>query len=235
MGGKAGKKAKAAKANKDVVTPSAGPGKSAGTKAKEQPVMDYEAMQDEELQGLSMMFGEDFQRVEAKVAWGVSKDKVFTLRIHPLNAEHVFVLLHVRFTATYPMTIPVISIEESKGMRTKAITKVKGILVTMPKELLGGTGMIQGIAMAIDDIVNEEAEFRGEEDAMPSLEELRAEQEAEALLKAEQELVLRKKTEEEAAAKKLNEEVELQLSKEKSRKQYRTEHRDNVVHSSTWS
>jgi hypothetical protein len=64
---------------------------------------------------------------------------------------------------------------------------------------------------------------------------LRAEQEAEALLKAEQELVLRKKTEEEAAAKKLNEEVELQLSKEKSRKQYRTEHRDNVVHSSTWS
>jgi eukaryotic translation initiation factor 2-alpha kinase 4 len=147
--------------------------------------IDYAQVQDDEVAALQAIYMEDYEEIETKGAWSKSSDKAFRLHLKaPSNAE-VTALLSIKLTATYPKSAPLITLEKSTGLRDKSRNNVQQILLVKPKELLGEV-MIYEIAVGIQDILEDEALHRVEGDALPTLEEERAEHEAAAAKLAEE-------------------------------------------------
>jgi translation initiation factor 2-alpha kinase 4 len=140
-------------------------------------ITNYEQTQNEELEVLQAIYMEDFEEIETKSAWSKHSDKAFRLRLKAMSDDGVRVVLIVRFTATYPKTLPSITVEEGGGVRPKTQKKLETIVKTMPKELLGDV-MIHEIASAIGDVLEDEAQFKANGEMLPSLEEERVVQEA---------------------------------------------------------
>lgn len=142
-------------------------------------VTNYEQTQDDELEVLQAIYMEDFEEIETKKnAWSKQSDKAFRLRLKAMSYEGVYVVLLVSFTATYPKTLPSITVEEmSDELRPKTRKSLENIVKTRPKELLGEV-MIHEISGAIGDILEDEAQFKANGQMLPSLGEERIVHEA---------------------------------------------------------
>lgn len=140
---------------------------------------DYAQQQDDELVVLESIYGEDFKEVETKAAWGNKQsDRAFRLQLKPMSTDaKVSITLSVHLTATYPRSLPNLDLEEPIGLRPKTLRILENVIKTKPKELLGEV-MIYEIASGIQDTLEDEAQFKAQGEAMPSLEEERVVQEA---------------------------------------------------------
>jgi translation initiation factor 2-alpha kinase 4 len=116
-----------------------------------------------------------------------------------MSNDEISVVLLVKLTATYPKSLPSITLEKLAGLRSKTKKTIEKLLKSKPKELVGEV-MIYELATAVQDLLEDEATFREEGQAIPSLEEERVVQEAEItkLAKEQEEEEFRKKQEEKA-------------------------------------
>jgi translation initiation factor 2-alpha kinase 4 len=128
---------------------------------------------------------EDFDEIETKSAWSKYSDKAFRLRLKATSDDNVFIVLHVKFTATYPKTLPSIAIHDQSKLRSKTQTALENLLKTKPKEMLGEV-MVHELATLAQDMLEDEVQFKANGEMLPSLEEERVEREA-ALSKLAQE------------------------------------------------
>jgi translation initiation factor 2-alpha kinase 4 len=149
-------------------------------------ITNYGQTQNEELEVLQAIYMEDFEEIETKSAWSKHSDKAFRLRLKAMSDDTVRIVLLVKFTATYPKTLPSIIVQEMSTIRPKTQKKLESILKNRPKELLGDV-MVHEIATAIGDVLEDEAQFKANGEMLPSLEEERVVQEA-ALSKIAQQL-----------------------------------------------
>lgn len=94
-------------------------------------------------------------------------------------------MLLVELPATYPKTVPNISLQELDDLRRGAKSRIEDIVQNKPKALLGSE-MIYEIALSIQDTLEDAAQAQAEDKDIPSLEEERIEQEAAAIQQAEQ-------------------------------------------------
>lgn len=92
--------------------------------------------------------------------------------------------LLVELPATYPKTIPILSVEWGEGLRGDAKSRIQNILTSKPTELLGNE-MIYELAVLIQDVLEDAAVIQARSDAGQSLEEERRAQEVVALQEAE--------------------------------------------------
>lgn len=152
-------------------------------------VTDYAQQQEDEIQVLQSIFMDDFCSVETKSAWGGKQtDRAFKLRLKPMMESdvNVSITLAVRLSATYPKSLPSLDLENYDAIRAKTLDSIKTMIQSKPKDLLGEV-MIYEIAAGIQDMLEDEAQFRAQGEAMPSLEEQRAAQEAELTQLAQRE------------------------------------------------
>ena len=150
-----------------------------------QPTTNYDELQTEELGSLQAIYMDDFEEIQVKGAWSKSSDKAFRLHLKALSDPDTSIVLSVRFTATYPKSLPILSVEKHNGIRERFRKAIDNILQTKPKELLGEV-MIYELAATIQDILEDEAHHKADGDALPTLEEERAKHEADVAEAAEQ-------------------------------------------------
>lgn len=111
-------------------------------------------------------------------------DRAFKLHLTAYSDPDTAVTLSVTLTATYPKTLPVLSISNADLLRESYRDRIEEILDTVPKSLIGSE-MIYDIATPIRDALEEavQAKRRGED--LPSLGEERAINEAAAVMAEE--------------------------------------------------
>ncbi|KAK0663605.1 eIF-2-alpha kinase GCN2 [Lasiodiplodia hormozganensis] len=159
----------------------------------------YAQAQADEIEALKAIFMEEYEDVETKGAWSKTADRAFKLALKSYTNPDINALLSVRFTATYPKTIPILKLEATNGLRTKTQRVLEDLVKTKPNELLGEV-MIFEIATAIQELLEDAVADRKEDQAVPSLEEERQVHEAAAEeLARKQEEERQKKIEEEEA------------------------------------
>jgi translation initiation factor 2-alpha kinase 4 len=146
--------------------------------------IDYAQVQEDEVEALQAIYMEDYEEIESKGAWRKS-DKAFRLHLKAPSDAEVAAVLSITLTATYPKSAPLVTLEKSTGLRDKSRNDIQQILLVKPKELVGEV-MIYEIAVMIQDVLEDEALHRVEDDALPTLEEERAEHEAAAAKLAEE-------------------------------------------------
>lgn len=151
--------------------------------------VDYAQVQAEEIEVLQAIYMDDYQEVATKGAWKTS-DKAFTLRLKASSDDNVYLVLAVRFTATYPKSLPLLSLEDNRQCNADILSKVDTVTREKPKELVGEV-MIHEIAAAILDILEDAVQRRDKDHErskmVPSLEEERARTEAVAAHLAQEE------------------------------------------------
>ncbi|KAK5166141.1 eukaryotic translation initiation factor 2-alpha kinase [Saxophila tyrrhenica] len=142
------------------------------TRKPQVDTIDYNEVQNDEVQALEAIFGEDFEAVEVKGAWSKTTDRSFRLKIRPSDENEGVLTLTVRLTATYPKTVPLLLIEGLDGYHDRTQKRINAILATRPKQLLG-EAMIYDITNDINDAL-EDAVRAKQEGTLPSLEDERA-------------------------------------------------------------
>jgi translation initiation factor 2-alpha kinase 4 len=146
--------------------------------------------------------------VEVKSAWSKTTDRSFKLKIQPPSGDASAITLTVRFTATYPRTLP---------LRTQK--RINNVLASRPKELLGEP-MIYDITNDISDAINDAVQAK-QQGTLPSLKDERAtaEQATTAMLKEAEEAEDRKAQDEKAEEERmLKQMVEKEVNRRESRK-----------------
>jgi translation initiation factor 2-alpha kinase 4 len=107
--------------------------------------------------------------------------------------------LCAKITATYPKSLPILTLENTGHLRLKTLQTLQTMLKTRPKELVGEV-MLHDIATSIQDILEDEIAVRENDGTFENLEAERAVQEAAAVELAKQhEQELQKKRNEEKA------------------------------------
>lgn len=106
-------------------------------------------------------------------------DRAFSITLKPSADEyHALVLtLSVSLPATYPKTLPKLSLNFGEDIRPATRAAAAGVISAKPKALLGSE-MIFEITTALQDIIDHAAHGKGEN--VPTLEEERANQQAAA-------------------------------------------------------
>lgn len=108
----------------------------------------------------------------------------FKLHIRAFSNPDVRLVLLVELPATYPKTVPNLSLENLDDLRDGARSRIQDVLRKKPKTLLGSE-MIYELTVSIQDILEDVAQAREQDRDLPSLEEERMEQEAAAVQRAE--------------------------------------------------
>lgn len=93
-------------------------------------------------------------------------------------------MLLVELPATYPKTVPNLSLQNLDELRENACSRIQKIIREKPKTLLGSE-MIYELAVSIQDVLEDVAQAREQDKDLPSLEEERMEQKAAAIHRAE--------------------------------------------------
>ncbi|KAB8349460.1 hypothetical protein FH972_023487 [Carpinus fangiana] len=159
----------------------------------------YEETQAEEVLALRAIFMDDFEDVETKNAWSKMSQMCFKLHLKASSYPDVGLALGVTLTATYPKSIPLLHLEDIKGLRQKGLERVQSIIRSLPLELVGEV-MINEIAVNVQDSLEDTAVMQAKESLMPSLEQERVESEAAAArIALEKEAEQRRLQEEEQA------------------------------------
>lgn len=113
-----------------------------------------------------------------------SSDLTFKLHLRASSNPDVHLVLLVELPATYPKTVPNLSLENLTDLRDGARSRIQEIIRNKPKTLLGSE-MIYELAVSIQDVLEDVAQAREQDKDLPSLEEERMEQKAAAIQRAE--------------------------------------------------
>ena len=161
-----------------------------------QPSETYEAAQEDEREVLKAVFMEDYEESEPKKAWGKSSDREIRLKLKSFTNEDISVLMCAKLTATYPKSLPEITLEGTSKLRKRTQERLHSILKAKPAELVGEV-MLHEIATEIQDALEDEVAVRETDGAFENLGAERAVQEAAAVeLAKQQEQDLQKRQDE---------------------------------------
>lgn len=101
-----------------------------------------------------------------------------------MSNPDICLILQVELPATYPKTVPNLSLENLNDFREGARSRIQEIVRNKPSTLQGSE-MIYELAVSIQDVLEDVAQAREHDKDLPSLEEERMEQEAAAHQRAE--------------------------------------------------
>ncbi|KAJ4353741.1 eukaryotic translation initiation factor 2-alpha kinase [Didymosphaeria variabile] len=176
------------KSQSDVSTPySMAPtaGRSASDVQAAQPSEALSQAQEDEREVLKAIFMDDYQEVEAKGSWGKTTDRVLRLKLRAFSNEDISCTLCAKITATYPKSLPILTLEDTGHLRLKTLQALQATLKKRPRELVGEV-MLHDIATSIQDILEDEIAVRENDGTFANLEAERAVQEAAAVELAKQ-------------------------------------------------
>ncbi|KAJ5906502.1 uncharacterized protein N7473_003418 [Penicillium subrubescens] len=138
-----------------------------------------------EVEALRSIYGDDYEEVETRrSAWQQSSNVTFKLHLRASSNPDVFLVLLVELPATYPKTVPNLSLQKLDDLRENARSRIQKIIREKPRTLLGSE-MIYELAVSIQDVLEDVAQAREQDKDLPSLEEERMEQKAAAIHRAE--------------------------------------------------
>lgn len=124
-------------------------------------------------------------------------DRVLRLKLRSFSKEEIAITLCANITATYPKSIPILTLEYGINLRKRTQEKLQTLVKTRPNELVGEV-MIYEIATAIRDVLEDEVDVRDNDGTFENLNAERVVQEAAAAEHAKsQEEELRKRRDEE--------------------------------------
>lgn len=156
-------------------------------------------VQEDEREVLKAIFMDDYEEVEAKGAWSKTTDRMIRLKLRAFSNDDITCTLCAQITASYPKSLPALSLENASKLRHKTLQDIRTLLKTRPKELIGDV-MLHDIAASIQDLLEDEIAVRENDGTFENLEAERAVQEAAAAeLAKQQEQELAKKRNEEKA------------------------------------
>ncbi|ERF70092.1 hypothetical protein EPUS_00279 [Endocarpon pusillum Z07020] len=182
---------------------------------------DYVEIQQNEVAVLQSIYMEDFQEAQVKAAaWSKSPDIAFRLRLKAHADPEITTTLFVQLPTTYPKTLPLLRLEHYNCGNTKVLERVKEVLESKPKELLGNE-MIYEIASLVQDILEDAATVKAEKEGLPSLQAERVLQRNNLEQELKQQEEGRKRQEEEAVAEEDSYLVE-QISREINKREIKT-------------
>lgn len=198
------------------------------TSSETGPRTHYVDTQNEEILVLKAIYGDDYvEHKAANAAWKKSEPS-FDIRIKALSDEDFAVTLSVVLTATYPKSIPLLSLKDDGSLRESTLFKLQKFIEKKPKDLVAAgqaEPMIHELAEGLQDILEDAAQTKAQGLELPSLEEERAAHESElakqALEQQKEEERRRQdamKEEERAMQDMLQQEVERQRLKAKESK-----------------
>ncbi|KAH8198770.1 hypothetical protein TruAng_007045 [Truncatella angustata] len=188
----------------------------------------YTETQQEEMMVLQAIYGDDFiEHKAANTAWQRS-EPAFDIRIKAFSDEEVAVTLGIVLTATYPKSVPLLSLKDDSSLSDSTKFKVQKFIASKPR-ILAEAGqnepMIHEIASGLQEILEDAAQAKAQGSELPSLEEERAAHEAEvARLAQEQQSEEERKSKEKSAEEErvmhnmILEEIRRQRAKEKESK-----------------
>ncbi|KAJ4339443.1 eukaryotic translation initiation factor 2-alpha kinase [Didymella glomerata] len=145
----------------------------------------YEAAQEDEREVLKAIFMEDYEEIEPKQAWGKYSDREIRLKLRSFSNEAISVFLSAKLTATYPKSLPTLSVEGVTSLRKRTQERIQHTLKSKPAELVGEV-MLHEIATEIQDALEDEVAVRETDGTFENLGAERAVQEAAAVELAKQ-------------------------------------------------
>ncbi|EDN04718.1 conserved hypothetical protein [Histoplasma mississippiense (nom. inval.)] len=164
------------------------------------PATKYKEIRGNEADALRSIYSTDFEDVEVRqAAWHQASESSFQMHLRASSNPDVSVVLLVSLPATYPKTIPNLTVQGLDDLRKGAKSRIKDVIDTKPKILLGSE-MIYELALSIQDILEDVAISQAEDKDMPSLEEERIVQEAAAIQQAEEQKQEERRKQEQATA-----------------------------------
>ncbi|CAK7208216.1 eukaryotic translation initiation factor 2-alpha kinase [Sporothrix eucalyptigena] len=180
----------------------------------------YEERQQDELTVLEAIYGDDFlQHKAVHSAWKKSEPS-FDIRIKASLDEDFAVTLGVVLTATYPKSVPLLTIKDHDGLRESTLFKVQKVMEARAKECASeDKEMIDYLVEGIREILEDAAIAKEQGLDLPSLEEERAAHEASLAQAAKDE---KEKEERKRQEETLEEERALGALVEKERERQRT-------------
>ncbi|XP_031449564.1 eIF-2-alpha kinase GCN2 isoform X1 [Phasianus colchicus] len=107
-----------------------------------EPPESYQLRQENELQALESIYGQDFQDLRRSQAWKVRQPPEINLVLHPQGLtgdDEVYakVDLWVKCPHTYPDTVPEIQLKNPRGLSNEKINELKSRLAELAKECCG--------------------------------------------------------------------------------------------------
>ncbi|KAL9048225.1 MAG: hypothetical protein Q9162_007814 [Coniocarpon cinnabarinum] len=143
------------------------------------PTTSYEEQQDDEIEVLRSVFPEAFEEIETKTAWAKRSEKSFRLKLIADSDTSLYCNLTVTFTATYPKSVPLLSLHFSENVPSKTREKVQHVIDVTPRKLAGEV-MILELSNEVRDTLEDASQALAAGRAVPSLEQERFSREAEA-------------------------------------------------------
>ncbi|KAJ4324106.1 eukaryotic translation initiation factor 2-alpha kinase [Neodidymelliopsis sp. IMI 364377] len=195
-----------------------------------QPSETYEAAQEDEREVLKAIFMDDYEESEAKGAWSKTTDRVLRLKLKSFSNDAISVTLCAKLTATYPKSLPDLSLEGTSKLRNRTQERLQHILKTKPAELIGEV-MIHDIATEIQDVLEDEVAVRETDGTFENLGAERAVQEAAAveLAKQQKEDLQKKRDEEKAEEERILQQMVNDEMRRKDIMAKRKSHRTSVI------
>ncbi|KAL9125452.1 MAG: hypothetical protein Q9217_005350 [Psora testacea] len=149
-------------------------------------ITNYSEIQQDEIEVLRSIYPDDFVEEEAKVgAWNKTKDRAFRIGLKTYfdDLEKVAIILSVSLPATYPKTLPKLSLLFDEDVRAEVRAAAEEIVREKPKTLVGSE-MIYDLTTALQDILDNIP--RNDPKDLPTLDEERAARERAARVEAEE-------------------------------------------------
>lgn len=134
--------------------------------------IDYNAVQNDEIEVLEAIYGDDFQDHAVTNAWGATTERSFKLVLRPHSESDAFITLAVKFTATYPRTPPQIQIRGAEGFHERTQARLRNVIALYAKQD-GDEPVINTIAEEMREAL-EDAILAKQQGALPSLDDERA-------------------------------------------------------------
>ncbi|KAK9311863.1 kinase-like domain-containing protein [Lipomyces starkeyi] len=118
----------------------------------------YIETQTNEVEALKAIYMDDFSENESISAWNKTASPSFNIRLqaHPDAASKAVVslVMRVKMTATYPRSVPIITIESPKNIRNSQLKEITDYVNTRPKELVGEE-MIYEISTTVQEMLEQ--------------------------------------------------------------------------------
>ncbi|KAI0875026.1 serine/threonine-protein kinase gcn2 [Hypoxylon argillaceum] len=141
------------------------------------PKTHYIDTQNEEILVLKAIYGDDYvEHKAANTAWKKSEPS-FDIRVRALSDEDMTVILSVVLTATYPKSVPLLSLKDDGSLNQSTLFKLQKFIEAKPKALAASEQaepMIHELAEGLQDILEDAAQIKAQGLELPSLEEERA-------------------------------------------------------------
>ncbi|KAJ8102567.1 kinase-like domain-containing protein [Lipomyces tetrasporus] len=118
----------------------------------------YIETQANEVEALKAIYMDDFTENASSSVWNKAASPSFNIKLqaHPDAASKAVVSLElkVKMTATYPRSVPIITIENPKNIRNSQLKEITSYVSTRPKELVGEE-MIYEISTTVQEMLEE--------------------------------------------------------------------------------